>query len=190
VSSDPSRLQGNGPSTGNGGQPSSVVDNQLDAASDLAHEALRGARRITRAASARSRSAVPRRQTGYSGARPDDRDPVLARDVLDGLVRVQGWERQLAEARLFADWPGLVGLKIAAHCEPVTLTAGVLRVTASSTAWATQLRLLAASMLARIRAELGPGLVTRLHITGPVAPSWSHGPRSIRGARGPRDTYG
>ena len=46
------------------------------------------------------------------------------------------------------------------------------------------------TLLARLVAELGPQVVTKLHITGPVAPSWKHGSRSVRGARGPRDTYG
>ena len=46
------------------------------------------------------------------------------------------------------------------------------------------------TLLARIVAELGPDVVTRIVVTGPVAPSWKHGPRSVRGARGPRDTYG
>jgi predicted nucleic acid-binding Zn ribbon protein len=39
-------------------------------------------------------------------------------------------------------------------------------------------------------AELGPEVVTRLHISGPVGPSWKHGAWSVAGGRGPRDTYG
>jgi predicted nucleic acid-binding Zn ribbon protein len=46
------------------------------------------------------------------------------------------------------------------------------------------------TVLARIVAELGPDVVTRIVVTGPVTPSWKHGPRSVPGARGPRDTYG
>jgi predicted nucleic acid-binding Zn ribbon protein len=197
VSPDPPGLKEDDPaaelSTSDGGQLAPAVDSGPDAASDLAQDTLRAAQRMARATPvtrARFRSRGKRRQSGYSGPRPDDRDPVRAREVLTGLVRVQGWERPLAEARLFANWAALVGPEIAAHCQPVALTDGLLRVTATSTAWATQLRLLASSMLARLAAELGPTLVTRLHITGPVAPSWNHGPRAVRGARGPRDTYG
>ena len=73
---------------------------------------------------------------------------------------------------------------------PTTLREGELRVDAESTAWATQLRLLAATMLARLVAELGPEVVTKLVVTGPAGPSWKHGRCSVRGARGPRDTYG
>jgi predicted nucleic acid-binding Zn ribbon protein len=79
---------------------------------------------------------------------------------------------------------------VAAHCEPTGLRAGELRIAAESTAWATQLRMLAGTLLARIVAELGPDVVTRVVVTGPVAPSWKHGRRSVHGSRGPRDTYG
>jgi predicted nucleic acid-binding Zn ribbon protein len=101
-----------------------------------------------------------------------------------------GWDRPLAEARVFADWAGLVGNEVAAHCAPTALRDGELRVAAESTSWATQLRLLAATMLARLVAELGPEVVTRIVVTGPVGPSWKHGRLSVPGSRGPRDTYG
>ena len=91
---------------------------------------------------------------------------------------------------MFADWAEIVGADVAAHCAPTSLRDGELRIAAQSTAWATQLRLLGATLLARIVAELGPDVVTRLVVTGPVGPSWKHGPRSVPGARGPRDTYG
>jgi predicted nucleic acid-binding Zn ribbon protein len=118
------------------------------------------------------------------------RDPQLIGSLLSGYVEERGWQRPLAEARIFAEWPALVGADVAAHCEPQSLTAGELRITAESTAWATQLRLLSATLLGRLVAELGPDVVTKLSISGPVGPSWKHGGRSVRGARGPRDTYG
>jgi predicted nucleic acid-binding Zn ribbon protein len=111
-------------------------------------------------------------------------------DVLSGYVAERGWQQPLAAGRVFADWAGLVGADIASHCRPTTLTQGELRVEAESTAWATQLRLLSSSVLARLVAELGPEVVTKVQFTGPVGPSWKHGGFSIRGARGPRDTYG
>ena len=110
--------------------------------------------------------------------------------LLAGYVADRGWERPLAEARVFADWASLVGGDVAAHCAPIALTAGELKVTAESTAWATQLRLLSATLLARLADELGPDVVHRIHVTGPTGPTWSHGGFSVRGSRGPRDTYG
>ena len=44
-------------------------------------------------------------------------------------------------------------------------------------------------LITRIRAELGPDVVTRIRVHGPTAPPWGSGPRRIAG-RGPRDTYG
>ncbi|WP_375477881.1 DUF721 domain-containing protein [uncultured Jatrophihabitans sp.] len=132
-----------------------------------------------------------RNRGGYSAPGPDlASDPQRIGAVLDGYVAERGWQRPLAEARVFADWPALVGSDVAAHCAPQSLADGELRITAESTAWATQLRLLGATLLARLVAELGDEVVRKLHITGPLGPSWKHGPRAVPGARGPRDTYG
>ena len=90
---------------------------------------------------------------------------------------------------MFGRWPTVVGSEISEHASPTGLRDGVLSVTAESTAWATQLRLIQRQVLAKIAAEVGDGVVTSLRITGPTAPSWRKGPRHISG-RGPRDTYG
>jgi predicted nucleic acid-binding Zn ribbon protein len=109
--------------------------------------------------------------------------------VLARLVKARGWQRPAAEATVFGAWERVVGADVAAHCRPVKLEGGELTVEAESTAWATQLRMLAAKLLVRIAREVGPNVVTKLHIHGPAAPSWNRGPRRVRG-RGPRDTYG
>lgn len=134
---------------------------------------------------------VGRNRAGYSGPGVDPtRDPHRLGGLLGDFVNDQGWDKPLAEARVFADWDQLVGPDIAAHAHPQSLVAGELRIAAESTAWATQLRLLSSKVLARLVAELGPQVVTKLIISGPTAPSWKHGGRSVRGHRGPRDTYG
>jgi predicted nucleic acid-binding Zn ribbon protein len=165
---------------------------------DLARAALADAQRAARAIPKVGRDARRRahnrrtntRRGGYSGSGPDPRDPQPVGRVLAGMFEQREWATPLAEARVFADWAGLVGADIAAHCAPTSLTEGELRVTAESTAWATQLRLLGATLLAKLAAQLGPNVVHKIVVTGPVAPSWKHGLRSVRGARGPRDTYG
>ena len=91
---------------------------------------------------------------------------------------------------MFADWAALVGGDIASHCRPVSLNAGELRIAAESTAWATQLQLISSALLASLVKQLGPEVVRKVFITGPTGPSWKHGGWSVRGARGPRDTYG
>lgn len=100
-----------------------------------------------------------------------------------------GWRDRLANGQVFGQWTRLVGEEVAEHAQPVTLVDGELTVRASSTAWATQLRLLQRQLLARIASGVGHGVVKRMRIQGPTAPSWRNGPRHIAG-RGPRDTYG
>ena len=105
------------------------------------------------------------------------------------LVADRGWEATAASAGVLARWDAIVGADVAARCQPVSLRDGELTVAAESTAWAMQLRGLAPRLLAKIRAEVGPDVVTRLRIHGPVSPTWGTGPRRVAG-RGPRDTYG
>jgi predicted nucleic acid-binding Zn ribbon protein len=130
-----------------------------------------------------------RRLRGYSGPGPDPRDPQPFGALLAKLVKARGWQKPAAEARVFGEWEKVVGPEVAAHSRPVKLEDGELTVEAESTAWATQLRLLAGKLIVRIAGEVGNGVVKKLHIHGPAAPSWSRGPRRVRG-RGPRDTYG
>ena len=209
-------IPSSGLSTEAGGKPADSVDKSLpqpDVATepDPALEALKAVqartgpgrvgsrdraagtgRTVGRSKSARrmARGKNASRRGGYSGAGPDDRDPQSISTILDSYVNQRGWSRVLADARIFSDWGAIVGPDIAAHCAPVSLEQRELRVAAESTAWATQLRLLSASLLKLLADELGPESVTRIIVTGPAAPSWKHGRLSVRGARGPRDTYG
>lgn len=125
----------------------------------------------------------------WSGPGPDSRDPQPLGRVSRELAKSQGWSGRVAEGRVFAQWTAVVGDQIAEHAEPTSLRDGILHVAAESTAWATQLRMVQAQLLAKIAEAVGDGVVTALKITGPVAPSWRKGPLHIRG-RGPRDTYG
>jgi predicted nucleic acid-binding Zn ribbon protein len=167
----------------------------VDNDDDPVHTALATARGMVRGTARRRRRPPPRPTDaaptgGYSGPAPDDTDPQRIGAVAAGFFDDRGWQRPLAEARLFTHWADIVGSEVAAHCAPAALTAGELRISAVSTAWATQLRLLAGTLLARVVAEAGPTTVTRIVVTGPVGPSWKHGRFAVRGARGPRDTYG
>jgi predicted nucleic acid-binding Zn ribbon protein len=155
----------------------------IDAALSKRREAARNPRRRG------SGEGSGRRLRGYSGPGPDPRDPQPFSAVLERLMKARGWEKPKAEATVFGAWERVVGPDIAKHSRPVKLDAGVLTVEAESTAWATQLRMLAATLLKQIASEVGHNVVTRLQIHGPAAPSWSKGPRRVQG-RGPRDTYG
>lgn len=197
------------PSPGEQAAGETAVPASVDSSGNVAGPEL--ARAVLDAAKARREATGPRRRTrsdprgtlgdedgrggqggrrrGYSGPGPDPRDPQLLGAVLARLVKARGWEKPKAEATVFGAWERVVGPDIAKHSRPVKLDDGELTVEAESTAWATQLRLLAGSLLHRIAAEVGHNVVRRLHIHGPAAPSWARGPRRVRG-RGPRDTYG
>ena len=109
--------------------------------------------------------------------------------TLRRLVAEHGWENDLAVGGVMARWSEIVGSEVSAHCEPEGWSDGVLTVRTDSTAWATQVRLLAPQLLRRLAEELGHGTVTRVEVRGPGAPSWVKGTRTVKG-RGPRDTYG
>ena len=60
-----------------------------------------------------------------------------------------------------------------------------------STAWATQMKLLAPTVVRRLNEELGDGTVTVIDVLrARTARRWKRGLRSVRDGRGPRDTYG
>jgi predicted nucleic acid-binding Zn ribbon protein len=136
------------------------------------------------------RAAAPTSSQRVSGASPDGRDPRLLAAALDGLVDEQGWRSPVSVHGVFGRWDRIVGPEVATHCRPETFRDGELTVRADSTAWATQVRLLAGTLLRRLNEELGPDTVSKVVVRPPDSPSWRRGFRTIRGSRGPRDTYG
>jgi len=122
--------------------------------------------------------------------RVDLGDPEKIGNILNELVDSRDWRKGIAEGNLFSDWREIVGTDIADHSTPITLFEGKLTVQTSSTAWSTQLRLMNRELLNKIRQSAPGALVDELVIIGPHAPSWKRGLRTIRGAQGPRDTFG
>ena len=137
-------------------------------------------------------AASPRQATEpqSSGARPDGRDPKLLSDAVHNLVQNKGWATEISVHTLLAQWGLLVGSTNAAHSRPEAYADSVLTIRTDSSAWATQLRLMAPQLVALLNDHLGDGTVTRIKILSPDAPSWKKGLRSVRDGRGPRDTYG
>ena len=125
-----------------------------------------------------------------SGSGPDDRDPQQLGRAMGGLVGRRGWQTEIGLRRLLDRWPLIVGPVNSQHCQPAGFADKVLLVRAESTTWATVLRQLAPQIVAKLNTELGEGSVVRIDVRGPAAPTWKHGPRSVRDGRGPRDTYG
>lgn len=166
---------------------------------DLAKALLARAKNVGRSSGSRTRSGAAGKRSGWrarrapgagwSGPGADDRDPLAVGPAVDKLIGEHGWEEDIAVHGVVARWDQLVGADVAAHVRPEHYGDGVLTVRADSTAWATQVRLLAANLVAKLNREIGDGAVVRVNVLGPQAPSWRKGPRSVRG-RGPRDTYG
>jgi predicted nucleic acid-binding Zn ribbon protein len=117
-------------------------------------------------------------------------DPKNIGAILNELIDTRDWQQGVAEGNLFSDWKEIVGADIAEHSTPITLFEGKLTIQTTSTAWSTQLRLMQSDLLKTIRQSAPGALVEELSIIGPHAPSWKRGLRTIRGARGPRDTFG
>lgn len=202
-----SSSSGDGPEEGDpaldaGEGPAADAADAADAVDDAAADALRRARAGAVAKGlrpgSRPRARVRRPGPGASGSSSvrsrtvgaPDRDPALLGEQVERIVGDRGWGDDVAVGQVMGRWAEIVGRDVAAHAEPVTFEAGVLTVRADSTAWATQMRMLASTVLTRIEAAVGPGVVAELRVHGPSAPSWSRGPRRTHGGRGPRDTYG
>ena len=136
------------------------------------------------------RSGARKKREVVQEERVDLGDPEKIGNILNELVDSRDWRKGIAEGNLFSDWREIVGTDIADHSTPITLFEGKLTVQTSSTAWSTQLRLMNRELLNKIRQSAPGALVDELVIIGPHAPSWKRGLRTIRGAQGPRDTFG
>ena len=121
--------------------------------------------------------------------RPRREDPQPLLSAIDGLLDTRGWQQQAAMGSVFGRWAEIVGHDLAAHTRPDSFADGELAVTADSTAWATQVRLLAPMLVRRLNDELGDGSVRRVKVRGPAPPRTRGGWR-VPGSKGPGDTYG
>ncbi|NUR28197.1 MAG: DUF721 domain-containing protein, partial [Catenulispora sp.] len=97
---------------------------------------------------------------------------------INRLINERGWETPAAVGGVMGRWPEIVGGHIAAHCTPVEFHEGVLTVRTDSTAWATELRMMAPQLLARLNEALGTsraahggrdtvGAIANLKVVGP-----------------------
>lgn len=160
-----------------------------------AREALARARQLSRDRGHRPGSAgrATRRAADLTGRRGPTgqagRDPQALGDEVDRLLLTRGWEADVQVGSVVGRWPSIVGEQVAAHVTPVAFEGTVLTVQADSTAWATQMRLLVSSVLTRVTAEVGAGIVTDIVVKAPGGPTWRKGPLRSQGP-GPRDTYG
>ncbi|MEV5432309.1 DciA family protein [Streptomyces sp. NPDC052701] len=160
---------------------------------DLARVALRAAKEAARARGDAARQKKQARRGGLrSGARADGRDPMALGAAINRLITERGWEAPAAVGGVMGRWPQIVGEDVAKHCVPEKYDEDerVLSVRCDSTAWATNLRLLAPTLVARLNEDLGHGTVRLIKVNGPGGPVRRYGPLRAPGSTGPGDTYG
>ncbi|WP_405616336.1 DUF721 domain-containing protein [Streptomyces sp. NBC_00076] len=181
----PPSAEAPGQSEGKAPEPSGV---------DLARVALRAAKEQARARGDAAQQKKQARRGGglRSGARADRRDPMAFGAAINRLITERGWEAPAAVGGVMGRWPQIVGEDVANHCVPEKYDEDerILVVRCDSTAWATNLRLLAPTLVARLNEDLGHGAVTLIKVNGPGGPPRRYGPLRAPGSTGPGDTYG
>jgi predicted nucleic acid-binding Zn ribbon protein len=127
----------------------------------------------------RLRASGPRRRRRRPAAeRGAERDPVLLGDEFEALVERGGWTRERAVAGVTGRWAEILGDQLARHCaaESFDEATGRLVIRAESEAWASALRLQAATVLRNFAAAVGDGVVTDVTVLGPAGrpkkPGW------------------
>lgn len=106
--------------------------------------------------------------------------PPSLRDLLGSVGARIGLEDTRATGAIWTHWSEIVGGSIASNAEPTSLRGGVLRIRATSPAWATELTYLAEDIARRanevagdrvvreVRVWTGPGPVRRATATAPA----------------------
>jgi predicted nucleic acid-binding Zn ribbon protein len=171
-----------------GGEPLPGDETHDERGLDLARSIARGLAGRTGARRRRLKN-TRRVDPTSSSAHPDDRDPQTLDTTVGRLVSDQGWETELRVHGVFTRWSAVVGEEVAAHVTPESYAEGRLVVRTDSTAWATEMKLLAGNLVHRLNRELGDGTVEVIDVLGPHTPRWTSGRLRVKG-RGPRDTYG
>jgi predicted nucleic acid-binding Zn ribbon protein len=92
-------------------------------------------------------------------------DPKPLGELLQTLVSGRGWEEHLRFGRLRDEWAAVVGPEVAARSEPVALNGGILSIRADGAAWASELTLLARSIVEKADSYLGGGVVRELRVS-------------------------
>ncbi|MFE2635105.1 DUF721 domain-containing protein [Streptomyces scopuliridis] len=194
-SGGPAELPGSSAASGVSGAPGASLPPESSGV-DLARVALRAAKEQARARGAAVQQKKQARRGGglRSGARADGRDPLPLGAAINRLITERGWETPAAVGGVMGRWPQIVGEDVAKHCVPQRYDEGnderVLTVQCDSTAWATQLRLLAPRLVARLNEDLGHGTVRMIKVLGPGGPPQRFGRLRAPGSKGPGDTYG
>ncbi len=121
----------------------------------------------------------PRTTRGDKPARSTGPQPLG--DVFSKFIAQRGWKEPVAVGSVLADWSSIVGPQIAENAKVESFENATLILRASSTSWATQLRLLTPQLMHKFNEVLGTGVITKLEIKGPAGKNY--GRRNRRGWR-------
>lgn len=92
---------------------------------------------------------------GVARGHDDSEEPVTIATALDGVVRSLRGPSRRDVGGLFGRWSEAVGEQVAAHVKPLKLDGGVLTVEVDDPAWATQVKFLTPTIVARLRDVAG-----------------------------------
>lgn len=96
-------------------------------------------------------------------------EPKTVGEVIDSIVTRLGIRRRLKQAQVVERWDAIVGERIARETKPERVAGNTLFVAASSPVWAQELEFLKREILAKIRDEMGKGVVADIRFrTGSV----------------------
>lgn len=155
---------------------------------DLARSLLAAARRRSNRFKRENEERSAKKISEKTTSNENYQGPELINDSIAELISERGWRERMKDSDLFLKWAELIGSEIADHVQVISFAQGVLTLSAESTAWATQLRLIDRQIVTAL--ANGGFEVSELVIKGPNAPTWRKGGWSVKGGRGPRDTYG
>jgi predicted nucleic acid-binding Zn ribbon protein len=97
-------------------------------------------------------------------SQPGGEEPRHLASSLDDVARAIGAPPAEALSVVFSRWEELVGAAVAAHCRPVSLVRSTLVVSVDHPAWATQVKYLGSTLLARITETVGHEVASRLEV--------------------------
>lgn len=97
-------------------------------------------------------------------SQPGEDQPHRLAQSLNDVARSIGAPPAESLSVVFARWEEVVGPAVAAHSRPVSLLRSTLVVSVDHPAWATQLRYLGATILARITETVGHEVASRLEV--------------------------
>ena len=84
--------------------------------------------------------------------------------MIDGLLSEHVFARGVPVAQLAAEWPSIVGERLASETAPATLEARVLTVMATSGPWGAQARFLHEEIRRRADESLGGGQIDAVRV--------------------------